>query len=340
MASQKFSPPMTVGLARFFNMRPLEWTQPKEAVHIPSLIVANNISIVIPVKNNQEGINRFLTTLVANTDPQYYPKEVIIVDNNSDAPLDVSGEFPFSVTALTCTRLGPAAARNVGVTAATGEWILFTDSDCVATPSMLEGYVINDNDCVAYAGYVDIVGEDYLSTFYRDGQAFHPHSLTNSHGVEPFALVTANCLVLKAAFDAINGFDERFIYAGGEDLDLGFRLRLIGKLRYNWGAAILHEVNDGMAGFVSRFIRYGSGFKTLADLYGVGMWEKSQKSDPNFLMHLLNSAMAWGYDGQIGKQFPLDTLIAEWNQIYASANAPVEKNKIVTADQIISSYKF
>jgi glycosyltransferase involved in cell wall biosynthesis len=343
MTQQKFSPPTIVGATHLFNMRPLEWVKPTAMLHIPNSIAANNISIVIPVKNNQAGIDRFLVTLVDNVMPQDYPKEVIIVDNNSDVPLQVTGEFPFSVKTFSCSKPGPAAARNVGVVAAHGEWVLFTDSDCVATPSMVSGYLMDDNECVAYAGFVDIVGEDYLSTFYRDVQAFHPHALNNNQGLEPWALVTANCLVLKAAFDAISGFDERFIYAGGEDTDLGFRLRLVGKLRYNWGAAILHEVNDGVEGFFSRFIRYGSGYKTLADLYGVAMWAKTTTPNPNFLVHLLHKAMDWGYDGYTAKQFSLDAVVAEWNQIYVESSSSVtsiRKSKMVTANQIISSYTF
>jgi tRNA nucleotidyltransferase (CCA-adding enzyme) len=53
-------------------------------VRVPGTITAGDISIVIPVKDNQAGIDRFLASGAERIDPAGRPREIIIVDNDSD----------------------------------------------------------------------------------------------------------------------------------------------------------------------------------------------------------------------------------------------------------------
>jgi glycosyltransferase involved in cell wall biosynthesis len=259
------------------------------------------ISIVIPVKNNQKGIDRLLESILS-TEKQFYPKEVIIVDNNSDNALFLAAQYPFPIHILRCSQKGPAAARNKGVLNATGKWILFIDSDCIFTPVLISGYISDNNDSIGYAGAVKIIGDDILSNYYRDQNALHPMSMFNKESgeLEPSTLVTANCLILKSAFNAINGFNEGFIYAGGEDTDLGYRLKRIGKIRFNQNSEVLHEFGDGFRGLVKRYIRYGKGNKKLEDLYNIDF--SPQHFLPNnpsirnrILAFITVEAMRYGY---------------------------------------------
>lgn len=239
---------------------------------ITPMISAADISIVIPVKNNQAGINRFLDSLLTNVSPEFYPLEVVIVDNNSAIPIVNQREFPFPVSIITCTRLGPGAARNTGVIHSKGNWILFTDSDCIASESFILGYLTESNTAVAYAGEIDVRGDDYISRYYRDHQVLTPPTRITRNREEPWTLVTANCLVLRAAFEAVGGFDEQFIYAGGEDTDLGYRLHHIGEMKFCKSSVAIHEFNDGLLGLVKRFIRYGKGCRLLMQFYGKSFW--------------------------------------------------------------------
>lgn len=239
-------------------------------------ISTDAISIVIPVKNNQRGIDRLLESIVSCSENKVYPKEVIIVDNNSDTPLVLHRQYPFPVKSFRCVKKGPGAARNLGAANASGKWILFIDSDCIFTPSSISGYVTDNNDVIAYAGTVKIIGDDIFSCYYRDQNALHSMCVLNEQNgeVEPSTIVTANCLILKSAFDAIGGFNEEFIFAGGEDTDLGFRLKRIGRIRFNKNAEVVHEFGDGIQGLIKRYVRYGKGNRKLQDLYNIDFTPK------------------------------------------------------------------
>ena len=130
-------------------------------------IKTNEISIVIPVKDNQSGIDRFLIELIQITSADHYPAEIIIIDNNSHHRLKVPQSYPIAIKVFTCLEFGPAAARNVGVKNASGKWILFTDSDCIPTDSMISGYCRSDNTVLGYAGGINIFSDDPISKYYK-----------------------------------------------------------------------------------------------------------------------------------------------------------------------------
>ncbi|MDO6762043.1 glycosyltransferase [Agarivorans sp. 1_MG-2023] len=239
----------------------------KKPIKVASHISPQRVSVVIPVKNNQAGITRFLSRLQQVMVADQRPLEVIIVDNNSDQPLSLPKDYPLPLTLAQCKLVGPAAARNVGVGLAKGEWVLFTDSDCIPTANMVAGYSTKQNHYVAYAGGIEIISNDLLSRYYRGQETLTPREAIYSERLAPDYLVTANCLVLKAAIEHIGGFDCSFKQAGGEDIDLAFRLLEIGELAYQFNSITVHEFDDGFSGFVKRFQRYGRGVRQLADKY-------------------------------------------------------------------------
>lgn len=304
-------PPAVLGPADFFDAETTLTHSLGDHISIPLWITASDISIVIPVKDNQSGIDRFLARLTQVTKPEFYPREVIIVDNNSVIPIEISGSWPFPVVLECCERKGPAAARNIGISVAKSRWILFTDSDCLPTDCFVEGYVGASRSCIAFAGAIKLLGEDVLTAYYREQNIFIPMSLSSDHGVEPWTIITANCLILKEAIEVVGGFDERFKQAGGEDTDLGIKLRKIGMLRYHFHSISLHEIDDGLKGFANRFIRYGIGHKQLAEkyqnsifeLHAIGVFNSSEINKALARLHL--NAMQWGYDGRSHANFPL-----------------------------------
>ena len=101
-----------------------------------------------------------------------------------------------------------------------------------------------------------------------------PPEAIDNELIRPDYLVTANCLVYKDAFNYIGGFDENFQQAGGEDIDLGFRLLSIGSIAYQWNSIVLHNFDDGIKGFIKRFNRYGKGNKQLAHKHMLNLTPK------------------------------------------------------------------
>lgn len=251
------------------------------------------ITIVIPVKNNQLGIDLFLEEFFKTHSTNNFPKEIIIIDNNSRPKIQLKrAEFPISVRLLTCSKIGPASARNFGVQQAQTEWILFNDSDCIPTNSLLTGYLKVQNGSIGYAGNIKALGRDFISKYYEHQEILIPPKVyEKTNEPRPDYLITANCLVWKAAFDKVGGFNETIKIAGGEDVDLGFKLLNIGQLSYAFDSIAKHNFGDGIKGFRERFIRYGCGNKIISELYGLDLTPKifspNKRTPINYILAFL-----------------------------------------------------
>jgi glycosyltransferase involved in cell wall biosynthesis len=92
------------------------------------------VSVVVPVYNGARYLGPALESLLAQ---DYEPIEVIVVDDGSnDGSGDVARSFG-GVRVCEQANAGPAAARNVGIAAATGEFVAFHDADDLVPPTRL-----------------------------------------------------------------------------------------------------------------------------------------------------------------------------------------------------------
>ena len=64
----------------------------QQITNIPS-IKTEEISIVIPVKNNQHGIDNLLESIFVCQKKKDYPKEIIVVDNNEKLRTKIRPQF-------------------------------------------------------------------------------------------------------------------------------------------------------------------------------------------------------------------------------------------------------
>lgn len=252
----------------FFN-------QKKTAQKSSEPIQLSQISIVIPVKDNQKGIDQFLGNFFDKIAPSGYPREIIIVDNNSKEPLEINDHFLNSgldVILLTCAKPGPGAARNAGVRKARGKWLLFNDSDCIPSETLLSGYLESDNLSLAYAGNVKALKKGLVSKYYESQEILLPMKVMEPNGnYFPQYLITANALVWKPAFDEVGGFNEKIQIAGGEDIDLGLRISQLGSISYAFKSIAYHNFSESLLEFIGRFVRYGKGNRMVAKLWNTSM---------------------------------------------------------------------
>ncbi len=90
----------------------------------------HRISVIIPFYNAAAYMGSCIRALLA----QDYPRalyEVILVDNNStDGSTEIARKFD-DIRLLSETKQGAYAARNCGLSEATGEIVAFTDPDCI-----------------------------------------------------------------------------------------------------------------------------------------------------------------------------------------------------------------
>lgn len=86
----------------------------------------SSVSIIIPCYNKR----RFVAETIESALSQTVKCEVIVVDDGStDGSLDVIRSYGNSVRWFSGKNLGGSAARNVGLSMATGSWIQFLDAD-------------------------------------------------------------------------------------------------------------------------------------------------------------------------------------------------------------------
>ena len=94
------------------------------------------ISCVIPVFNGERYLGEALESVLAQS---YQPLEVIVVDDGStDETAEVARRYGERVRYVWQPNAGETAARNLGLTAAHGEFIAFLDADDVWDSEKLE----------------------------------------------------------------------------------------------------------------------------------------------------------------------------------------------------------
>lgn len=88
------------------------------------------ISVIIPVYNSEKYVRRCIDSVIAQT---YQNWEMILVDDGSvDNSLAILQEYENKDTRVKVVHqdnAGPGSARNTGIACATGEYIVFIDSD-------------------------------------------------------------------------------------------------------------------------------------------------------------------------------------------------------------------
>ena len=161
---------------------------------------------------------------------------------------------------------GPAAARNRGVEAACGDFLAFTDDDCLPDPGWLDALVVrHDRDPEALiGGRVENLHPE--SAFSEASQALC-NFLCEFHGRSAGKwsfFPTNNLGCSRRGFEAIGGFDVRFRIAAAEDRDFGMRWRRTGRpLVFAPEALVGHAHLLSLRGFLRQHTIYGRGARIL-----------------------------------------------------------------------------
>lgn len=126
-----------------------------------------------------------------------------------------------------------ASARNLGISQAQGDFILFVDDDILAPENLLMEHfkLQNPKKKIIVRGPV-IDTPDYEIPR-------NPKAKVKDYSMAFFC--TCNASVSRRALESLGGFDETFTEYGWEDTELGLRLRARGyKVKFNLNAIVYH----------------------------------------------------------------------------------------------------
>lgn len=188
----------------------------------------NGISIVIATKGRVKLLEELLMSVKEARNNFDKPSEVLLVDDSKAEDVIAINEMCKKYDARRI-EFGPSVPekRNVGAREAQYDIVLFLDSDCIATPNLLNEHykLYTDEKIGGVAGYLEFVGED---TWFWQAVDKTPFTICFSFpkwmDTVPWT-PTANCSIRKKVFEEINGFDRSFPdKPGGEDVDLGLRM--------------------------------------------------------------------------------------------------------------------
>jgi len=186
------------------------------------------VSVVIPVYNDSERLERCLKTLQNQTYSQEL-YEVIVVDNGSDLEIDtiVSG-YTQAVLSVE-TNPGSYAARNKGISVSKGKIIAFTDSDCIPVSDWIEKGVLKLESLPEY-GFV--AGK--IKMFFKNPKKLSAveiyeniRSFNQKKNIEKYQHgVTANLFTYKKVLEHAGCFSETL--KSGGDVEWGKRVHALG----------------------------------------------------------------------------------------------------------------
>lgn len=240
-------------------------------INIPpnSHIEKGLVSVLIPVFNRVNYIAETLESIYSQT---YRNIEIIAIDDGSS---DGSYEYLLSqkvagkiqlLTHENRVNKGQAAALNLGLSSARGEYISILDSDDLFEPhkSQIQVEYLSENpDC----------GLVYGDGAAIDSDGKHLYDIKNKFNSDPndpneilldcYFLLPQNSLVRRACYEKAGNFNES--YRAAQDHDMLIRICEITNVSYIAEKVFKYRQHDGSISKNGLYNRWTNGFKILAD---------------------------------------------------------------------------
>lgn len=202
------------------------------------LEMRKKVSVIVRGLNVRKIVDMALSSIMRQTYPNF---EIIFVDNCSvDGTADFVKENYPNVKLLTESRPGSAITTNIGILAASGEYIATWDADAEAEPGLLEKLVnaMESNDNVGMCApkilqhhdpnFIDYAGTLIHKDFTIIARGLNERDLGQYDKMEQvFSPMGALALYRRAMLDNI-GLCDSDLVSYPVDFDLAFRGRLAG----------------------------------------------------------------------------------------------------------------
>ena len=269
-----------------------------ERQHDPSRSPGPRFTVIVPTFARPVQLSACVRALRGLDRPGGKLEIVIVNDGGPALATEVvtstAEDAGFELRVVEQRNAGPATARNTGAAAARGQWLAFTDDDCLPDPRWLTAF-----DAVLRGSPDALVGGRTVnalpdSVFADTSQRLADFVSSYFDGGAAGRFFTSNNLaVARDAFLAAGGFDTRFPFSAGEDRELGDRWSAQGRPSLTAPDAIVRHAHRLTArGFVRQHFTYGRGavaFRRVRAESG-----RPVRIDPAFYAHSLSYALRGG----------------------------------------------
>lgn len=218
------------------------------------------ISVVIPVRNEADKIEQCLKAILSQS---LKPSEVIVVDGRStDETVEKARKFPVRIFLQDYGACG--AARQIGLENAEGEYVAFTDADCIPSENWLRNLVAEFKEgIVGIGGGIKNIGEELWpksinlaqNTFLGGGRSVQTRLFKKKRFVK--SISGCNSMYHKKDVVGVGGFNIHL--SGADETELNRRLIKLkqGKLLYVPSAVVLHDHGRDLKEFAKNMYHYG-----------------------------------------------------------------------------------
>ena len=221
----------------------------------PRLPTYPKVSVVVCVYNGERTMDSCLAALEKLNYPNY---EVIVVNDGSTDGTRQIAEGYNDIRLIHQENKGLSEARNVGIRAATGEIVAFTDADCMADPDWLTHLVarFQSSDFGAVGGpNLTPPDDSFIASCVAVSPGAPTHVLLDDEVAEH--IPGCNMAFRREALEAIAGFDPIF-RAAGDDVDLCWRLQNKGyKIGFSPAAVVWHYRRNTVRDYLKQQRGYG-----------------------------------------------------------------------------------
>ncbi len=182
-------------------------------------------AVIIPVCNGGDNFRASLAAVAAAVSPQ--DEIIVVADGDGDGSWRCAEEMGAQVVHLPASG-GPGRARNAGAEIAKSDFLFFVDADVTISPDAI-GRIRStfeaDPDLAALIGSYDEAPHE-LNFHSQYKNLFH-HFVHQNGSAEASTFWGACGAIRRDVFLEVGGFDKSYERPCIEDIELGYRLRVM-----------------------------------------------------------------------------------------------------------------
>ncbi|MCC2643468.1 MAG: spsQ 3 [Nitrospira sp.] len=211
--------------------------------------MGTSVTVVIPAYNATSTIGDGLESFARQSFPAAKTEIIVVDDGSTDGTPEYVERYAEKwgtdhprLRVIRQAHQGPAAARNLGAEAARGDFLLFTDADCVPHVDWIKEMVLpfESSEIAAVKGAYKTRQKSLVARFAQAEFEARYRQLAAVEYVDVVFSYSAG--FRRDVFRSIGGFDTSFPVADNEDTDLSYRVATAGyRIKFNPAAIVYHR---------------------------------------------------------------------------------------------------